>query len=244
MLTIDFNRIHIQPGDTVLDLGCGEGRHTIGAHLNFPNAQVVGVDLSIKDLTTANARLKEWQTADTDAHTGFAQFVCGDGFRLPFSDHSFDHIICSEVLEHIPQYEDFFIELHRLLKPGGNLCISVPRAWPEKICWALCDAYHQVEGGHVHIFRAADIHNLVTQFPYLARGQHGAHALHSPYWWLRCLFWREDEQTWPVRMYHKFLVWDLMQRPWLTRTLDKWLNPILGKSVVFYFKKEKTKANI
>lgn len=241
MLTIDFNRLQVSANHTLLDLGCGEGRHTIGAHLSFPHAQVIGIDLSLKDLHTAQTRLQEWQTETSNQHGGYAHFICGDGFNLPFADHSFDHIICSEVLEHIPDYHAFFNELHRLLKPGGNLCLSVPRAWPEKICWALSDAYHQVEGGHVRIFKTRDIHNLVTQFPYRARGQHGAHALHSPYWWLRCLFWREgDNQAWPVRIYHKFLVWDLMQRPWLTRALDTLLNPILGKSVVFYFKKEKT----
>ncbi|MBU2983968.1 class I SAM-dependent methyltransferase [Saccharophagus degradans] len=240
MLTIDFNRIQVKPGDTLLDLGCGEGRHTIGAYLSFPGAHIVGVDLSLKDLTTANQRLQEWQTDDVLAQGAQAQFICGDGFNLPFADHSFDHIICSEVLEHIPNYQSFFAELHRLLKPGGNLCLSVPRAWPERICWKLSDAYHEVEGGHVHIFKPADIHNLVTQFPYCARGQHGAHALHAPYWWLRCLFWREGEQLWPVRLYHKFLVWDLMQRPWLTRTLDKLLNPVMGKSVVFYYEKQQS----
>jgi hypothetical protein len=41
-----------------------------------------------------------------------------------------------------------------------------------------------------------------------------------------------------VRTYHKLLVWDLMRRPWMTRTLDALLNPIMGKSVVLYFTKQ------
>jgi hypothetical protein len=61
--------------------------------------------------------------------------------------------------------------------------------------------------------------------------------LHAPYWWLRCLFWRGDgEQHWLVNAYHQLLVWDLMRGPWITRWLDQILNPLLGKSVVFYFR--------
>jgi len=40
-----------------------------------------------------------------------------------------------------------------------------------------------------------------------------------------------------VKAYHKLLVWDLMNRPWLTRALDAVLNPLMGKSVVLYFTK-------
>jgi hypothetical protein len=61
-----------------------------------------------------------------------------------------------------------------------------------------------------------------------------------PYWWLKCLFWRTDDQNEAaiVTGYHKFLVWDLIKQPWITRTLEKLLNPLLGKSVVMYFIKK------
>jgi len=58
-----------------------------------------------------------------------------------------------------------------------------------------------------------------------------------PYWWLKCLFWRSDAEPWPVRFYHRLLVWDLMKRPWITRAIDTLLNPVMGKSVVLYFSK-------
>jgi hypothetical protein len=64
-----------------------------------------------------------------------------------------------------------------------------------------------------------------------------AHALHVPYWWLKCLCWRSDPEPWPVRLYHQLLVWDLMKRPWITRAIDALLNPIMGKSIVLYFTK-------
>ena len=73
---------------------------------------------------------------------------------------------------------------------------------------------------------------------FVFRLRHWAHALHVPYWWLRCLFWRNGANFAPVRWYHRLLVWDLLQRPRLTRSLDALLNPIMGKSVVLYFIKE------
>jgi hypothetical protein len=68
---------------------------------------------------------------------------------------------------------------------------------------------------------------------------HRAHALHSPYWWLKCLFWSSAERNPLVRGYHRLLVWDLMQKPWLTQTLEKMLNPFIGKSIAMYYVKAK-----
>ena len=70
---------------------------------------------------------------------------------------------------------------------------------------------------------------------------HGAHALHSPFWWLKCLIWENRDNSRIIDTYYRFLVWDIIKRPWLTRTLDKILNPIMGKSLVFYFRKGLTK---
>ena len=58
--------------------------------------------------------------------------------------------------------------------------------------------------------------------------------LHSPYWWLKCLVGVDNEGSWLVKHYHRFLVWDMMQRPMLTRVLESLLSPAIGKSVVFY----------
>jgi len=131
-------------------------------------------------------------------------------------------------------------EAKRVLAPGGILAVSVPRAWPERICWWLSRAYHEVEGGHIRIFRATKLREDIERLGFTRFFQHGAHALHVPYWWLRCLFWNRGADFAPVRWYHRLLVWDLMCRPRLTRLLDTLLNPLLGKSVVFYFSKDPT----
>ena len=79
----------------------------------------------------------------------------GDGTRLPFADGTFDRIIASEVLEHIPDDQAALDELARVLRPGGTMAVTVPAWLPEQVCWALSDEYHApfVEGGHVRIYR-------------------------------------------------------------------------------------------
>jgi hypothetical protein len=63
------------------------------------------------------------------------------------------------------------------------------------------------------------------------------HALHSPYWWLRCFVGHKNEASVPVRLYKRFLEWDIVHHPALTRILDKMLNPLLAKSIVYYMRK-------
>jgi len=157
-----------------------------------------------------------------------------DATCLPFADGSFDRVICSEVLEHIEPYRQVLAEIGRVLKPGGKLAVSVPRQWPERLCWSFSDEYSREPGGHIRIFNARHLRRDIEAIGARFRHQHGAHALHSPYWWLKCLLWQHPEHP-LLTQYHKFLVWDLTRSPWVTRSLEKLLNPFMGKSVVLYF---------
>jgi len=241
LTTIDFRRLHLEPGHRVLDLGCGEGRHAITAWLTAP-VQVVGLDIGAADLATARRRSLDFNpggpgagaSSATDASRALG-WVRGSGLRLPFADATFDRIICAEVLEHVPDYHAMLREIRRVLKPGGLVAVSVPRFVPEWVCWQLSSPYHEVEGGHVRIFRTRKLTDAVEAQGLKRFHRHWAHSLHVPYWWLRCLFWRDGEQAWVVRAYHRLLVWDLMRHPPLTRWLDRLLNPVIGKSLVLYF---------
>lgn len=230
--TIDFDRLQLHPGDQVLDLGCGEGRHSITAYLK-EQVSVVGLDLSRSDLATASTRFTEFEDADDSSRS--VSFTCASGLALPFRDDSFDKVICAEVLEHIPDYQSVLREIKRVLKPGGRFAASVPRFGPEWICWQLSDAYHEVPGGHVRIFRRHVLQQAIEANDMVCYSRHWAHGLHSPYWWLRCLFWSRGEEVRVVQAYHRLLVWDLMQQPALTRTLEWLMNPLWGKSNVLYF---------
>ncbi len=118
----------------------------------------------------------------------------GDALNLPFPDDSFDVVIISEVMEHIPDDKGVLAEMVRVLKPGGRIAITVPRYGPEKICWTLSDAYHEVEGGHIRIYKADQLLARIREAGLKPYGTHHAHALHSPYWWLDVRLRRRQRQ--------------------------------------------------
>ncbi len=235
MQTVDFAHFPLEAGDWVLDLGCGEGRHVISAYL-AADVHSIGVDLSMDDLRTTREKFEDFAELQNPAKSfGLSS---ANALQLPFADNSFDKVICSEVLEHIPDYRGALAEIRRVLKPGGLFCASVPRRWPEQICWALSEEYHNTPGGHIRIFHADELQGDIEGLGFSRYHRHWAHALHVPFWWLKCLFWDSQEQNWLVRQYHRLLVWDLMEAPALTRMTEKLMNPFMGKSVVMYFRKE------
>jgi SAM-dependent methyltransferase len=234
MQTIRFNKLEISEGSSVLDMGCGEGRHTIGLFVE-KQINAFGFDLSLDDLNIARSRLDDFSTQSSS--NSVCVFGVSDINNMPFQDGSYDSVICSEVLEHVPAPEESIKELIRVLKPGGVLALSVPRFLPEWICWQLSEGYQQMPGGHVRIFKHKTLKQLATNEGMSYQGFHWAHGLHSPYWWLQCLFWNNRDSSYLIKLYHKFLVWDLMKKPIFTRTLEFILQPLIGKSLVMYFKK-------
>ncbi|MGY1640985.1 class I SAM-dependent methyltransferase [Geodermatophilus sp. SYSU D00703] len=231
VLTVDYDRLDVRPGMTVLDLGCGEGRHAFEAYRR--GARVVAVDWGVPEVETT----KRWLGAIAGAGEAPAgaryEVVRGDLRALPVPDASVDRVIAAEVLEHVADDVSAVAEIARVLRPGGRVAVTVPRYGPERICWALSDAYHANEGGHVRIYRGDVLRTRLAAAGLAPGGQHHAHALHAPFWWLRCAVGVERD-TAAVRAYHRLLVWDLVHRPWLTRTAERLLDPVLGKSLVLY----------
>mgnify|MGYP000846074843 FL=1 len=237
MLTVDFRRLGIKPGDLVLDMGAGAGRHAFEVYRR--GAHIVALDYCLADLKDCSGLFSAMTDAG-EAPTGTHwATVNGDGTGLPFGDDTFDFIICSEVMEHIPDDSAAAAELTRVLKPGGLLAVTVPTFLPERICWALSDEYHApfVPGGHVRIFTEVELKNRFTTAGLVPEGTHHAHALHSPYWWLKCAVGPTNDDNPLVQAYLKLLTWDIMAAPKLTRWTEKALNPVLGKSLVLYARK-------
>jgi hypothetical protein len=89
----------------------------------------------------------------------------------------------------------------------------------------------------VRIYRQHELEQKLESAGLWLRGSHHAHALHSPYWWLRCAYGVDDTGAWPVRRYHDFLVYQIERQPRWLAALDRALNPVLGKSLVLYTQK-------
>lgn len=234
MLTVDYARLGLQPGDRVLDMGAGAGRHAFEVYRR--GADIVALDYSLADLKDVKGLFGAMAEAGEAPPGASANTVNGDGTRLPFADGTFDRIICSEVMEHIPDDAAAARELARVLKPGGTLAVTVPTWFPEQVCWALSHEYHApfVAGGHVRIFSEATLRRRFRDAGLKPGAAHHAHALHSPYWWLKCAVGVTNDTHPLVQAYHQLLVWDITSAPKLTRWTEKVLNPVLGKSLVLY----------
>jgi SAM-dependent methyltransferase len=233
VLTVDFARLQLQPETRVLDVGCGNGRHAFEALRR--GAKVIATDLDGAALAGVEQMAAAMALAGEVGDGGSLRTVIADARALPFENGAFDVVIAAEVLEHIREDLTAMAELRRVLRPGGLLAVTVPRWWPERVCWAISSEYHDIPGGHVRIYRRADLARRLRRAGLvIAPPHHHAHALHSPYWWLRCALGMSRDQAMPARLYHRFLVYDLMHRPRWTRNLERALNPVLGKSVVLY----------
>ncbi|WP_068271015.1 class I SAM-dependent methyltransferase [Aldersonia kunmingensis] len=235
MLTVDFDRLGIGAGTRMIDVGCGAGRHSFEAYRR--GADIVAFDQNVDDLAGVAEMFDAMAKADEVPAGANAKTVAGDALALPFADGEFDCVVASEILEHVPADEQAISELVRVLKPGGRLAVTVPRWLPEKVCWMLSDSYHANEGGHIRIYKADELKNKVLANGVEFTHSHHAHALHAPYWWIKCAVGVERNEHPLVKGYHKLLVWDMLSAPRVTRTAESLLNPLVGKSVALYFRK-------
>jgi SAM-dependent methyltransferase len=236
MLTAKYEQLGLEKGDRVLDLGCGFGRHAFEAARR--GANVIALDAGRDEVEGVAAIFAAMvEAGELAADSLHATVVQGDALHLPFGDDAFDRVICSEVLEHIPDDRAAMKELARVLKPGATMAITVPRFGPELVNWALSDEYHNVPGGHIRIYRRSVLNERLTSTGLVVTGHHYAHGLHSPYWWLKCFVGTTNDEHRLVRLYHRLLVWDIVKAPAVTRFAEWVLAPLMGKSVVVYLKK-------
>ncbi len=237
VLTVDYERLRLRSGERLLDLGAGGGRHAFEALRR--GASVVAVDsdsAEVKDCAAVMAAM-----LDTRETAGDGAATVGDANELPFPDGAFDRVIAAEVLEHIPTDRRAMVELARVLRPGGTMAVTVPRWLPELVCWALSDDYHSVPGGHIRIYRQGTLVTRLEEAGLRPYASHHAHALHTPYWWLKCLVGVGHDDHPLVQAYHRLLVWDITTASPLTRVPDRLLNPVVGKSLVVYLEKPATR---
>lgn len=234
MLTIRFDRLGVKAGDLVLDAGAGFGRHAF--ELARRGANVVALDYAADEVIATRGTFGAMVEAGEIPVERYVAALQGDATRLPFDDGSFDRVITSEVLEHIQNDVGAISELVRVLRPGGTFACTVPTWYPEKINWLLSDEYHAPKsvGGHVRIYSATELKAKLRTAGLRVTGSHHAHALHSPYWWLRCAVGPRNESHPLVARYRKVLEWEIFEQPTSMKVVERAFAPVMGKSFIVY----------
>ena len=102
----------IELSGSILDVGCGSKPYL---HLFKKNKPYIGVDVYISGHDHTTSRVD----------------VYYDGKNLPFEDESFSNVVIFEVLEHVEDVDTMLNEIHRVIKPGGKVVLTIPFLWPE-----------------------------------------------------------------------------------------------------------------
>src|SRR4051812_40794897 len=129
MLTVDYDRLHVGPGDRVLDLGCGAGRHAYGALRR--GADVVALDWSEDEVAVVRDTMAAMDVAGEVPPGVSMTAVRGDLTALPFPDATFDKVIAAEVLEHIPADSSAMAEIapiSAIAELSAGMCSSTSAA--------------------------------------------------------------------------------------------------------------------
>lgn len=245
IVTIDFRRhLHLEPGDVLLDLGSGNGRHTIEA-CRWP-VRVVSVDVDGEELRRARYYLRAPTGADPfenytkqekEGRAGWADFIVADAQHLPFKDGAFDKVICTEVLEHIPDDKQGIGELFRVAKASSDGAVSVPRYWPERVFWTLSWEYWHTPGGHIRMYRPGEMARYLQAQGFELRATRYRHAFQAVYWFLRCTFGKDNDRRLLPRTWFRFLNLHHQMRVPLLERIEAVANLVMGKDMVLYTRK-------
>lgn len=235
MITVESKILGIEDGDIALDAGCGDGRHSWALY-DENHSTVVAFDIDmicVKKNKYMLASLEEKQKRRGNYH-----LLVADVRKLPFKDGSFNKIICSEVLEHIPEDRLAMEELVRVLVKDGTIGVSVPHYFAESICWKLSRDYYGFPGGHIRKYKTRELVRLIEGAGLSIYAIRHKHGLHSFYWIMRCLFGIKKEKARIPALYNRFLEWHLRTNHRFFCWLESLLNHVCPKSVVIYARKQ------
>jgi len=217
-----------------LDAGCGTGRHTLHT-CKLAKCRICSVDILEDDVKRTKILTKYMD--QTGEAIGWGEAMTADSLRLPFIDACFDKIICSEVLEHVDSEEDGMAELVRVLKNRGSIAVTVPTYLSEALNWKIDSDYYNHPGGHVRIFKARGLADLMRRHDLKLYAVRFEHALHTIYWLLRCLFGLKNEKAKVPALFYKMLELQIINNAVIPNAIEGLGNFFFPKSIVMYARK-------
>jgi len=133
---IIFKNMNLSGKEKILEVGCGRGFYLKTLIDVLSDLDITGIDLNKKYLSVAKKFIDNKKV----------KLINADATNLPFKNETFDRIIATEILEHIPDDQKAISEMFRVLKPGGIAMITVPnKNYPffwDPLNWTLERLFH------------------------------------------------------------------------------------------------------
>ena len=144
---------HIDRGDRVLDLGCGDGWMT--AELSRAGAAPTGIEVAQAAIDRARGRYPELDL----------RLAPIDG-PLPIEDNACDVVWASEVIEHVADTARWLSEIRRVLRPEGRLLLTTPNHSRLRLLVAGIELYSEPLGDHLHLYSASSLRGVLSDFEF------------------------------------------------------------------------------
>jgi ubiquinone/menaquinone biosynthesis C-methylase UbiE len=192
-LNVDLDALRVQSGDRVVDVGCGDG--VLAEELARAGVHVTGVEPADYLRRRFSARL--------DAVDPESDVVDGVADRLPFDAGVVEHIVMTEVLEHVPDPNAALLELRRVLAPGGTLCLSVPTSYTELLFWRMHPRYAD-NATHERIFTKPELRRLLTRAGFEIQRWEGRNFRPAVSWLFHAALRSEADHTGAI-LEHRFV---------------------------------------
>lgn len=186
---VRFMARRVPPGGRVLDIGCGRG--TLLMRLATRGFEVHGLEVSPAAVEGADPR---------------AQIrIASDLAEAAYPGDYFDLIILWHVFEHLGDPSGTLREVHRILRPGGDVVIAVPNFASWQARWSGPAWFHLDPPRHLYHFPAAALQSLLTRSGFQCRSEHHFSLRQNPFGWVQSALNKQGR-------WRRNALYDLLQR--------------------------------